>query len=58
MELLETYENFRRSINLGRHLIKEYDKTHDKKVLENLQIVKQHILDLLEKMESFTYESE
>ena len=53
MEVLETYENFRKSIILGRQLIKEYDETHDQKVLEYLQIVKQNILDLLQKMESF-----
>jgi uncharacterized protein YutE (UPF0331/DUF86 family) len=58
MEVLETYENFRRYINLGRQLVKEYSETHDKKVFENLQIVKQNILDLLQKMESFNYESE
>ena len=50
------YENFRRSIILGRQLIKEYHQTHDQNVLEQLQIVKQNISDLLEKME--TLESE
>ena len=58
MDLLETYENFRRSIILGKQLIKEYDKNHDEKVLEHLQIVKQNITDLLEKMESITIEIE
>jgi hypothetical protein len=53
MEVLETFENFRRSIILGKQLIKEYDETHNKNVLEHLQIVKQNILDLLLKMESF-----
>jgi uncharacterized protein YutE (UPF0331/DUF86 family) len=53
MDLLETYENFRRSIILGKQLIKEYNQTHDQNVLEHLQIVKQNISDLLEKMESF-----
>ena len=53
MEVLETFENFRRSIILGKQLIKEYDETHDKNVLEYLQIVKQNILNLLLKMESF-----
>jgi hypothetical protein len=58
MDLLETYENFRRSIILGRQLIKEYNQTRNQKVLEHLQIVKQNILDLLEKMETFNDESE
>jgi hypothetical protein len=58
MDLLETYENFRRSIILGRQLIKEYNQTHNQKVLEHLQIVKQNITDLLEKMESITIEIE
>lgn len=53
MEVLEAYENFRRYINIGKQLAKEYDETHDKKVFENLQIVKQNILDLIQKMESF-----
>jgi len=53
MDLLETYENFRRSIILGRQLIKEYQQTHNEDILESLQIVKQNILDLIEKMESF-----
>jgi len=56
MDILELYDNFRRSINLGRHLIKEYSESHDPKILESLQTVKQHISNLLQKMESFTKE--
>jgi hypothetical protein len=46
--------NFQRSIVLARQLLEEFNRTGDIKVLEHLEIVKQGIIDLLQKMETYT----
>jgi hypothetical protein len=50
---MDTIINFQRSILLARQLLEEFNRTGDIKVLEHLEIVKQGILDLLVKMESY-----
>jgi len=50
---MDTIINFQRSILLARQLLEEFNRTGDIKVLEHLEIVKQGILDLLAKMESY-----
>lgn len=49
---VEYYLNFKRSIALLRQLSKEYIDTPTPQTLESIQIVKEGIIDLLEKMES------
>ena len=44
--------NFQRSIVLARQLLEEFNRTGNIKVLEYLEIVKEGIIDLLQKMES------
>jgi hypothetical protein len=46
--------NFQRSIILARQIVEEYNRTGDITLLEHLEIVKQGIIELLEKMETFT----
>jgi hypothetical protein len=50
---MDTIINFQRSIVLARQLLEEFNKTGDIKVLEHLEIVKQGIVELLAKMESY-----
>jgi hypothetical protein len=53
MDILEIHQNIKRSIYLARQLVKEYNDSHDEKILEYLNVVKIGIEELLLKMENF-----
>jgi hypothetical protein len=46
--------NFQRSIILARQIVEDFNRTGDISLLEHLEIVKQGIIELLEKMESYS----